>query len=84
MRPRHFEKIKVSKKAKPISYYLDGNIRHGVREWAVTISITSKKGNGTSTTDNKDFTYNDLLRLRRVVNRAIKIVKNPKKHENNQ
>lgn len=74
---RHIKGIKLGKKAKHITYSPDGNPCHEVREWAVHIGLTNIYDTVGA------FTYSDLLRLRRVVNRAIKIVQNPKKHEIN-
>ena len=76
---RHYKKFKVSKEARIVSYNprLDSN--HGEnKEWSVEIGYCPYSENITTAISN--LTLSDLYRLKRVVNRAIKIVKDPKKH----
>lgn len=76
---RHYKRFSTSSEARQVIYSPtphDHNFE--IHEWAVQISLNQISNNYTDVLGY--FTLNDLLRLRRVVNRAIKVVKNPKKH----
>lgn len=75
---RHYKRFSTSKEARQVIYNPTHNHKCEAHEWAVQISLNQISNNYTDILGY--FTLNDLLRLRRVVNRAIKIVNNPKKH----
>lgn len=59
-------------------YHPDGDHNHEANEWSVEIGLNRFSVNDTQCIG--PFTLDDLLRLRRVINRAIKLVQNPKKY----
>ncbi len=76
---RHYKRFKVSKEARIVSYNPRLGSNHCEnKEWAVQIGYCQYSENNTTLMG--DLTLSDLYRLKRVVNRAIKIVKDPKKH----
>lgn len=75
---RHYKRFSTSKEARQVIYNPTQDHQCEAHEWAVQISLNQVSNHYTDILGY--FTLNDLLRLRRVVNRAIKIVKNPKKH----
>lgn len=81
MSVRHIKKFIVSNKAEPVHFFVDDNSRHEVQDWAVEIGICNFNNRVTNIIGK--LTLSDLIRLRRVVNRAIKIVSNPKNHVTN-
>lgn len=77
---RHIKKFQImDNEAIVVRHFpIEDNRSFEAQEWGVKIGI-----NETSlqyTTVIGPLTLTDLLRLRRVVNRAIKVVQNPKKH----
>ena len=72
---RHYKKFKIEKKLEPVRYSPDGNRNHENQEWGVNI--------GTCITENYTvllgpMTLTDLLRLRRVIDRGIRILRRTK------
>lgn len=79
---RRHRRFKIIDREAKISKFfpIDGDRSFEANEWAVEIGI-----NRFSLSDTQcigPFTLTDLKRLRRVIDRAIKIVQNPKKHNN--
>lgn len=80
---RHYKRFNIIGREARISKFfpIDGDRSFEAQEWAVQIGINRFSDNYTDCIG--PFTLTDLKRLRRVINRAIKIVKNPKKHNPN-
>lgn len=77
---RRHRRFKIIDREAKISKFfpIDGDRSFEAQEWAVEIGI-----NRFSLSDTQcigPFTLTDLRRLRRVIDRAIKVVQNPKKH----
>ena len=73
---RHYKKFKVEKKPKIVKYFPDGNRSHENQEWGVEIGICRTSENYTESLGH--MTLTDLLRLRRVIDRGIRILRRPK------
>ena len=73
---RHYKKFKVEKKLEPVRYSPDGNRNHENQEWGVEIGICRTSENYTECLG--PMTLTDLLRLRRVIDRGIRILRRPK------
>lgn len=66
----------VGSEARMIKHFPTGCKNFEAREWAVKLNIEAAEGN----TLIGPFTLTDLIRLKRVINRSIKIVQNKDKH----
>lgn len=75
---RHYKRFKVSKEARIVSYNPNINRNCENKEWSVEIRYCQYSEHHSTVIGN--LTLSDLYRLKRVVNRAIKIVKDPKRH----
>lgn len=73
---RHYKKFKVEKKLEPVRYSPDGNRSHEIQEWGVNIGMCRTSENYTESLG--PMTLTDLLRLRRVIDRGIRILRRPK------
>lgn len=73
---RHYKKFKIGKKLEPVRYSPDGNRNHENQEWGVEIGICRTSENYTESLG--PMTLTDLLRLRRVIDRGIRILRRPK------
>ncbi len=72
---RHYKKFKIEKKLEPVRYSPDGNRNHENQEWGVNIGICITE-NYTKLLGT--MTLTDLLRLRRVIDRGIRILRRTK------
>ena len=81
---RHFKGFKIiDREARITSHYpIEGNKCFVAKEWSVMIGLNRFYNNYTQCIG--PFTLTDLKRLRRVIDRAINIVENPKKHNTNR
>lgn len=70
---RHYKKFKVEKKLEPVRYSPDGNRNHENQEWGVEIGICRNSENYTESLG--PLTLTDLLRLRRIIDRGIRILR---------
>ena len=73
---RHYKKFKIKKKLEPVRYSPDGNRNHENQEWGVEIGMCRTSENYTESLG--PMTLNDLLRLRRVIDRGIRILRRTK------
>ena len=73
---RHYKKFKIEKKLEQVRYSPDGNRSHEIQEWGVNIGICITSENYTSCLG--PMTLTDLLRLRRVIDRGIRILRRTK------
>ena len=73
---RHYKKFKVKKKPEAVRYFPDGNHNHENQEWGVEIGMCRTSENYTESLG--PLTLTDLLRLRRVIDRGIRILRRPK------
>lgn len=73
---RHYKKFKIEKKLEPVRYSPDGNRNHENQEWGVEIGICRISENYTESLG--PLTLTDLLRLRRVIDRGIRILRRTK------
>ena len=73
---RHYKEFKIEKKLEPVRYSPDGNRSHGIQEWGVNIGICRTSENYTECLG--PMTLTDLLRLRRVIDRGIRILRRTK------
>ena len=73
---RHYKKFKVKKKPEAVRYFPDGNRSHEIQEWGVNIGICRTSENYTESLG--PMTLTDLLRLRRVIDRGIRILRRTK------
>ena len=73
---RHYKKFKIEKKLEPVRYSPDGNRNHENQEWGVEIGICRNSENYTESIG--PMTLTDLIRLRRVIDRGIRILRRPK------
>ena len=72
---RHYKKFKIEKKLEPVRYSPDGNRNHENQEWGVEIGICITEN---YTESLGPLTLTDLLRLRRVIDRGIRILRRTK------
>lgn len=81
---RRHKRFKIIGREARISRFfpINGDRSFEAQEWAVQIGINRFSLNDTQCIG--PFTLTDLKRLRRVVDRAIKIVQNKKKHNTNR
>lgn len=77
---RRYKRFKIIDREARISKFfpIDGDRSFEAQEWTVQIGINRFSLNDTQCIG--PFTLTDLNRLRRVIDRAIKIVQNKKKH----
>ena len=73
---RHYKKFKIEKKLEQVRYSPDGNRSHEIKEWGVNIGICRTSENYTECLG--PMTLTDLLRLRRVIDRGIRILRRTK------
>lgn len=73
---RHYKKFKIEKKLELVRYSPDGNRNHENQEWGVEIGICRISENYTESLG--PLTLTDLLRLRRVIDRGIRILRRTK------
>lgn len=73
---RHYKKFKIDMKLKQVRYSPDGNRSHEIQEWGVNIGMCRTSENHTECLG--PMTLTDLLRLRRVIDRGIRILRRPK------
>ena len=73
---RHFKKFKIGKKLEPVRYSPDGNRNNENQEWGVEIGMCRTSENYTESLG--PMTLTDLLRLRRVIDRGIRILRRTK------
>ena len=73
---RHYKKFKVKKKPEAVRYFPDGNRNHENQEWGVEIGMCRTSENYTELLG--PMTLTDLLRLRRVIDRGIRILRRTK------
>lgn len=69
---RHYKKFKVKKKPEAVRYFPDGNRNHENQEWGVEIGMCRTSENYIESLG--PMTLTDLLRLRRVIDRGIRIL----------
>lgn len=69
---KHYKKFKVEKKPEIVRYSPDGNRNHENQDWGVEIGICKMSENFTESLG--PLTITDLIRLRRVINRGIRIL----------
>lgn len=72
---RHYKKFKIEKKLEPVRYSPDGNRNHENQEWGVEIGMCITEN---YTVLSGPMTLTDLLRLRRVIDRGIRILRRTK------
>lgn len=70
---RHYKKFKVKKKPEAVRYFPDENRNHENQEWGVEIGMCRTSENYTESLG--PMTLTDLLRLRRVIDRGIRILR---------
>ena len=73
---KHYKKFKIEKKLEPVRYSPDGNRSHEIQEWGVNIGICRTSENYPESIG--PMTLTDLIRLRRVIDRGIRILMRPK------
>ena len=73
---RHYKKFKIEKKLEPVRYSPDGNRNHENQEWGVEIGMCRTSENYTESLG--PMTLTDLLRLRRVIDRGVRILRRTK------
>lgn len=76
MKPRHLHKISFSK-PEVVRWHPQPSEKLEIQDWGVELRFTRKIGvNGCHTNVESPLIISDLKRLRRVINRAIKVLKN--------